>query len=153
MADVIDINANKPHWTGRVKCSACGHEWIAVAPEGTHFCECPKCHDVAGSLMGMDCALENVIETWARQEYRDGVSPGAAARELCRTLGAIGCAPTLRRMLEELLADRNRASFDRSCILRAIDVAAPADASRIRMESFKRNNPTSPISGAGAGDN
>jgi hypothetical protein len=49
MADVIDINANKPHWTGHVKCSACGHEWIAVAPEGTHFCECPTCHEVAGS--------------------------------------------------------------------------------------------------------
>jgi hypothetical protein len=111
-------------------------------------------HDrVTAELTGMDRPPENEIETWAKHGYRDGVSPGAAARELCRTLGAIGCAPTLRRMLEDMLADRNRASFDRSCILREIDVAAPDDAARIRVQSFKRNNPTSPISGACAGDN
>lgn len=96
---------------------------------------------------------ENVIEKWARDKYRDGVSPGAAAQQLCRMLGAFGTAPTLQRMLEDMLSDRNRASFDRSCILRAVDVAAPEDAPRIRRESFIRNNPTSPISGAGRGNN
>lgn len=96
---------------------------------------------------------ENVIEKWAREEYREGVSAGAAARQLCRHLGASGQAPTLQRMIEDMLADRNRASFDRSCILRAVDVAAPEDAPRIRRESFVRNNPTAPISGAGGGNN
>jgi len=94
-----------------------------------------------------------VVEKWAEDEYRDGVSAGAAARQLCRMLGAIGQYPTLQRILEDMLDNANRASFDRSCILRAIDVAAPEDAQRIRMESFKRNNPRSPISGAGVGNN
>lgn len=47
-ATVIDINANKPHWTGPVTCSACGCEWQAVAPEGTDLCECPSCGCMAG---------------------------------------------------------------------------------------------------------
>ena len=95
----------------------------------------------------------NLIEKWTQGEYRDGVSPGAAARQLCRTLGGVGGYDTLKRLLEDMLAERNRASFDRSCILRAVDVAAPDDAPRIRRESFARNNPTAPISGAGAGNN
>ena len=45
-----------------------------------------------------------VVEMWAEDEYRDGVSAGAAARELCRMLGASGHYPTLQRMLEDLLA-------------------------------------------------
>ena len=93
------------------------------------------------------------VEQWAEDEYRDGVSPGAAMRQLCRSLGAHGHYPVLQRLMEDVLAQINRASFDRSCILRAVDAAAPDDAPRIRMESFKRNNPTAPISGAGCGDN
>jgi hypothetical protein len=93
------------------------------------------------------------VEQWAEDEYRDGVSPGAAMRQLCRSLGCSGQYPKLKQMMEDVLAGMNRASFDRSCILRAVDVAAPDDAPRIRMESFKRNNPTAPISGAGRGDN
>lgn len=92
----------------------------------------------------------DAIEDAARREYRDGVSAGAAARQMVRHLDL---APTMKRMLEDMLADANIAAFDRSCILRAIDVCAPEDAPRIRVESFKRLNPTSPISGAGAGDN
>jgi 7-keto-8-aminopelargonate synthetase-like enzyme len=95
----------------------------------------------------------NPVEQWAKDEYREGVSAGAAARQLCRTLGAVGGYETLQRMIEDMLADRNRASFDRSCILRAVDMAAHEDAPRIRRESFARNNPTAPISGAGAGNN
>lgn len=94
-----------------------------------------------------------VVEQWAEDEYRPGVSAGAAARQLCRMLGSNGAYPTLQRMLEDMLADRNRASFDRSCILSAVDVAAPDDAPRIRRESFVRNNPTAPIAGAGVGNN
>lgn len=95
----------------------------------------------------------NPIEKWCQEEYRDGVSPGAAARQLCRTLGCFEEAPTLRRLLEDMLSNANRASFDRSCILSAVDNAAPDDAPRIRRESFVRNNPDAPIAGAGAGGN
>jgi hypothetical protein len=94
-----------------------------------------------------------VIEKWAEDEYRDGVSAGAAARQLCRTLGASGAYPALKRMLEDMLDAANRAAFDRSAILRAVDDAAPEDAPRIRRESFIRNNPDAPIAGAGMGNN
>lgn len=61
--NVIDINANKPHWTERVTCSACGHWWQAVAPVGADVCECPKCHQMSGVRyspreLGMIRALE-----------------------------------------------------------------------------------------------
>jgi hypothetical protein len=94
-----------------------------------------------------------VIETWAEDEYRDDVAAGAAMRQLCRLLGCSGQYPKLKEMMEDVLADINRASFDRSCILRAVDVAAPDEAPRIRRESFIRNNPNAPIAGAGAGNN
>jgi hypothetical protein len=95
----------------------------------------------------------NVIEQWCQAEYREGVSAGAAARQLCRTLGCFDEAPTLKRMLEDMLADANRASFDRASILRAVDDVAPDDAPRIRRESFIRNNPDASIAGAGMGNN
>ena len=63
MADVIDINANKPHWTGSVKCFSCGHEWIAVAPQGTQFLECPKCREIAGStFLSRELVLIRALE-------------------------------------------------------------------------------------------
>ena len=85
-------------------------------------------------------ANENLIEQWAAEEYREGVSPGAAARQLCRSLGANGAAPTLKRLLEDMLANTNRASFDRSQILNDFDAAAPEEAAAARAASHKRNN-------------
>ncbi len=82
-----------------------------------------------------------VVEQWVEAEYAQGREGDAAARQLCRMLGISGHYPKLKAMLEEMLASGNRASFDRSCILRAIDLAAPEDAPRIRMESYKRTNP------------
>lgn len=29
-----------------VKCDLCGHEWIAVRPEGLQKLECPNCHNM-----------------------------------------------------------------------------------------------------------
>ncbi len=57
---------------------------------------------------------ENVIETWAKRAYYPGCgrSAGAAARDLISDLGANGCAPNLKSMLEDLLADANRASHE-----------------------------------------
>lgn len=52
------------------------------------------------------------IETWAEEEYRDGVSAHAATRQLIRSLGCAGHYPTLKRMLEDLLADANRSSHE-----------------------------------------
>jgi predicted RNA-binding Zn-ribbon protein involved in translation (DUF1610 family) len=39
---------NSPHATGKATCLACGHEWVAVAPTGTVFLECPGCRTDRG---------------------------------------------------------------------------------------------------------
>ncbi|MGI6855002.1 hypothetical protein [Mesorhizobium sp. 1B3] len=78
------------------------------------------------------------IEDLAKQEYREGVSAGAAARQLCRSLGAHGGAPVLKRMLEDMLAEANRASHDPYLILRAFEKVDPVAAQAARMESFYR---------------
>ena len=31
------------HWTGPAKCVGCGHRWVAVAPVGTVWLDCPSC--------------------------------------------------------------------------------------------------------------
>jgi hypothetical protein len=82
----------------------------------------------------------NAIEQWANEEYREGVSPEAAARQLCRSLGVSGEYPTLKRMLEGMLENSNKNDHDRSAILMDFDKAAPAAASEARLESFRRNN-------------
>lgn len=43
MGEVIDIRANQPHLSGRAVCLECKHDWVAVAPLGTHSLECPAC--------------------------------------------------------------------------------------------------------------
>lgn len=48
-----------------------------------------------------------VVEAWAEKEYGEGISAHAAARQLCRELGCSGHYPTLKRMLEDLLAEAN----------------------------------------------
>lgn len=79
------------------------------------------------------------IEQLCHDEFRDGVSPGAAARQMCRSLPQ---GSAVRRMLEEMLAKANRASFDRSCILRAFEDCDQEAADAARVESFHRINQT-----------
>lgn len=81
------------------------------------------------------------INALVREEWREGVSAGAAARQVCRSLGAHGLAPSLKRLLEEMLGDANRDNFDRQMILSAFDRADPAAAQEARMASFYRCNP------------
>ena len=51
-ANVIEIGdyQNAPAMSGETRCLACGHEWVAVAPVGTVFLECPSCSLVKGML-------------------------------------------------------------------------------------------------------
>ena len=83
---------------------------------------------------------QNVIERWAQDEYKEGVSASAAARQLCRSLGASDVAPTLKRILEVMLGEANRRSFDRSMILKDFEHADAEAAAAARRESFKRIN-------------
>ena len=46
-ATVIDLQAarqeREPHSAGKARCLACKHEWVAVAPIGVTWMECPSC--------------------------------------------------------------------------------------------------------------
>jgi hypothetical protein len=57
-----------------------------------------------------------VVERWVREYYANGIEGGAAARQLCRDLGCSGNFPTLKKMLEEMLADGNRGSHERATL-------------------------------------
>ena len=37
-----------PHREGPARCTACAHEWHAVAPVGASWLECPSCHTARG---------------------------------------------------------------------------------------------------------
>lgn len=41
-----------PHFSGPAACLACKHEWVAVAPAGTVWLECPKCGTERGVMKG-----------------------------------------------------------------------------------------------------
>lgn len=53
---VIDIAQAKadrePHLSGTGVCLACRHEWVAVAPVGTVWMECPACSLERGRFKG-----------------------------------------------------------------------------------------------------
>jgi Zn finger protein HypA/HybF involved in hydrogenase expression len=46
-AEIIPLQQAKeerePHLSGKARCLACKHEWIAVAPMGVTWLECPAC--------------------------------------------------------------------------------------------------------------
>ena len=48
MADVIDLDAQRPHFASRCSCMTCTHEWVGVVPVGTAILECPKCRAMKG---------------------------------------------------------------------------------------------------------
>jgi hypothetical protein len=42
------LAAHRPHLSGKARCTACGHEWVHVAPVGTVWLECPECRTERG---------------------------------------------------------------------------------------------------------
>ena len=45
----------KPKWIrGQAHCLLCLREWIAVAPIGTPWLECPECHQMTGAIKGQN---------------------------------------------------------------------------------------------------
>ena len=40
---VINLDSARPHLTGKARCLACNYEWVAAAPLGTVWLECPSC--------------------------------------------------------------------------------------------------------------
>lgn len=43
MGDVVNIEANLPHYVGHAMCCECGHYWVSVFPTTATALECPKC--------------------------------------------------------------------------------------------------------------
>lgn len=43
MGDVVDLFPPAPTSTGEAVCMACRATWVAVAPSGTAWLECPAC--------------------------------------------------------------------------------------------------------------
>ena len=81
------------------------------------------------------------LEKLAAEEWPTGRSAEAAARELCRSLGVAGIAPTLQRLLTDMIGRANFAAHDRNLILSDFAEVAPAEAAAAKMASFERWNP------------
>jgi hypothetical protein len=47
--------AREPHLSGSACCIACAHSWVAVAPVGTTWLECPSCGTHKGLFTGACC--------------------------------------------------------------------------------------------------
>lgn len=77
------------------------------------------------------------IETLCEEEFREGVSAGAAARQMCRSLPR---GSKVREMLETMLAEANCRSFDRSVILHDFRELFPVAAQQSELRSFHRIN-------------
>jgi hypothetical protein len=48
MGDVVNLNDARPHSEGEAFCLDCKHQWVAVAPSGVVWMECPACHLMRG---------------------------------------------------------------------------------------------------------
>lgn len=52
MSNVIQFpQREEPHLSGMASCMACQHRWVAVAPVGTVFMECPECSRMFGHMV------------------------------------------------------------------------------------------------------
>jgi len=58
MGDIVSIESQKPHKTGEAICMSCKEEWIAVAPAGVVWLECPKCKTEHG-LFKFPCSYSD----------------------------------------------------------------------------------------------
>ena len=54
MKNVVSLDDKRagrmPHLSGEARCMLCGKEWVAVAPVGTPWLECPECHSEKGYM-------------------------------------------------------------------------------------------------------
>ena len=81
MGAVVDLASRKsdPHLAKKARCCVCRHEWVAVAPLGTDWLECPDCHLMKGRYLhpkvpcdgfemlscACGCDVFRVTEKWA----------------------------------------------------------------------------------------
>lgn len=61
-AEVIPFRSHDPHLSGKARCCACRHDWVAVSPVGTDWLECPSCHLMKGRYVHP--AIPSGEEAW-----------------------------------------------------------------------------------------
>lgn len=78
-----------------------------------------------------------MIDELVKREWKAGVSAGAAARQLCRSL-----APDspLKSLLEAMLDEANEAAQDRSTILNEVVEFDMEFGKKLTIDSFNRIN-------------
>jgi hypothetical protein len=56
---IVDLQEFKhehsPHLSGEASCMLCHHKWVATAPVGTTWFECPNCHSEKGYFLREVC--------------------------------------------------------------------------------------------------
>lgn len=55
--------ADDSHNSGKARCLDCTHEWVAVAPGGTTWLECPQCKTFKGRYLG-PCQRAKGADHW-----------------------------------------------------------------------------------------
>ena len=77
MGDVVELDAQRPHLEGKARCLACQHAWVAVAPLGVIWLECPSCSLERGRFVAQveregphwHCRCENDLFYVTRDGY------------------------------------------------------------------------------------
>jgi len=94
MADVIELDAHRPHYAGPCSCLKCAREWVGVVPETTEVLECPSCGALAGVIFSarevrLIRALEKVATGYAIDE-NSSINLSIAKQVASDALGAEG---------------------------------------------------------------
>jgi hypothetical protein len=75
-ADVIELDAHRPHYAGPCSCLKCGHEWTGVVPIGTDILECAAC----GAMQGVIYSAREVRLIRALEKVATGYALGENSR-------------------------------------------------------------------------
>lgn len=73
MAEVIELDAHRPHFAGLCSCLGCAHEWMGVVPASAGQLECAACGNMQGVMFSarevrLIRALEKVATGYALGE-------------------------------------------------------------------------------------
>lgn len=50
MSNVVNLDEQRPHYSGMCSCLNCKHEWVGVVPMTATVLECPSCHAMRGAM-------------------------------------------------------------------------------------------------------
>lgn len=86
MADVIDLDAHRPHYAGPCSCLSCTHEWVGVVPVGAKHLECSVCGKDHGVMFSArEVRLIRALEQIATGSSGRAADDVAIMRDVART--------------------------------------------------------------------